>query len=91
MGKKRETRRGPKPFSLGRSTRRPVAFGRSCVVPLEYRGEPFAVGRREGQQGVGELRQRIALVDRFVLPLLGVGVHVFGFAGASTGASAGKR
>ena len=31
-------------------------------VPGKHGGESFAVGRREGQQSGGELRQRVALV-----------------------------
>jgi len=66
-----------------------------ALVPGEHRGEPFAVGLRESQQGRGELRQRVALVGPFALRapvgVGGAGVCGLGFAGTSTGTSDRRR
>ena len=76
-----------------------------CLLPDQQGGQLLPVGRREGQQGGGERFERSGgrLGGRpFALPLvpgrLGVtprgypaGVCIFAFAGASSGASGGKR
>jgi hypothetical protein len=56
------------------------------LLPNEHCGEPFAVGRREAEQGRGKLRQRVFLIG--VRPgVEGVRVIVFRFAGANAGAN----
>ena len=70
MVKNGETRRGPKPFSLGRSTRRPVAFG-SVMRCLPSASRPSSRGRCVFwfDALVGRQRSAASCVVPFRLPL----------------------